>query len=289
MRRAARTTLRPMTGVRIVTDSASDLGVDDATALGIEVVPLSIRFGSEEYVDREQLSVADFYTRMASSGELPETAAPSPGAFETAFRKAAADGADAVVCINLSSQLSATMQSALNAAKALEGELDVRVVDSKSITAGLGTQVIEAAKLARTGASADDVVARVNDLVAGTEIYGALDTLENLEKGGRIGKARSMLGSMLSIKPLIHIADGAVEEAGKQRTRRKALEWLRDKLYDEGDVRYLTIAHGEAPDLDDFLDLIAERYPRDEVRIGKIGAVIGTHGGPRIIGVCYVK
>jgi len=278
-----------MTGVRIVTDSASDLGVDDATALGIEVVPLSIRFGSEEYVDREQLSVADFYTRMASSGELPETAAPSPGAFETAFRKAAADGADAVVCINLSSQLSATMQSALNAAKALEGELDVRVVDSKSITAGLGTQVIEAAKLARTGASADDVVARVNDLVAGTEIYGALDTLENLEKGGRIGKARSMLGSMLSIKPLIHIADGAVEEAGKQRTRRKALEWLRDKLYDEGDVRYLTIAHGEAPDLDDFLDLIAERYPRDEVRIGKIGAVIGTHGGPRIIGVCYVK
>jgi DegV family protein with EDD domain len=289
MRRAAGTTLRPMTGVRIVTDSASDLGVDDATALDIGVVPLSIRFGSEEYVDREQLSVADFYARMASSGELPETAAPSPGAFETAFRKAAADGADTVVCINLSSQLSATMQSALNAAKALEGELDVRVVDSKSITAGLGTQVIEAAKLARTGASADDVVARVNELVAGTEIYGALDTLENLEKGGRIGKARSMLGSMLSIKPLIHIADGAVEEAGKQRTRRKALEWLRDKLYDEGDVRYLTIAHGEAPDLDDFLDLISERYPRDEVRIGKIGAVIGTHGGPRIIGVCYVK
>jgi DegV family protein with EDD domain len=278
-----------MTGVRIVTDSASDLGVDDATALGIGVVPLTIRFGDEEYVDREQLSVADFYARMASSGELPETAAPSPGAFETAFRKAAADGAGAVVCINLSSQLSATMQSALNAAKALEGELDVRVVDSKSITAGLGTQVIEAAKLAHTGASADDVVARVNELVAGTEIYGALDTLENLEKGGRIGKARSMLGSMLSIKPLIHIADGAVEEAGKQRTRRKALEWLRDKLYDEGDVRYLTIAHGEAPDLDDFLDLISERYPRDEVRIGKIGAVIGTHGGPRIIGVCYVK
>jgi DegV family protein with EDD domain len=278
-----------MAGVRIVTDSASDLSVDDATALDIGVVPLTIRFGSQEFVDREQLSVADFYARMATSDALPETAAPSPGAFEEAFRKAAADGADAVVCINLSSELSATMQSAQNAAKALAGELDVRVVDSKSITAGLGTQVIEAAKLARDGATADEVVALVDQLVAGTEIYGALDTLENLEKGGRIGKARSMLGSMLSIKPIIHIADGAVEEAGKQRTRRKSLEWLRDKLYAEGTVQHLTVAHGEAPDLDDFLDLIADRYPRDQVRIGSIGAVIGTHGGPRIIGVCYVK
>jgi DegV family protein with EDD domain len=275
--------------VRIVTDSASDLGEGEASELSIGVVPLTIRFGSDEVVDREQLSAADFYGRMAESDQLPETAAPSPGAFEEAFRKAAADGADAVVCVNLSSELSATMQSAQNAAQAVAGDLDVRVIDSKSITAGLGTQVIEAAKLARDGASVDEVVALVEDLAARTEIYGALDTLENLEKGGRIGKARSMLGSMLSIKPIIHIADGAVEEAGKQRTRRKSLEWLRDKLYSEGEVHHLTVAHGEAPDLDDFLDLIADRYPRDQVRIGKIGAVIGTHGGPRIIGVCYVK
>jgi DegV family protein with EDD domain len=278
-----------MAGVRIVTDSASDLSIDDATTYGIQVVPLTIRFGSEEFVDREQLSVADFYARMATFDGLPETAAPSPGAFEEAFRKAMSDGADAVVCINLSSELSATMASAQNAAKAMAGELDVRVVDSQSITAGLATQVIEAAKLASTGASADEVVARVQALAAGTQIYGALDTLENLEKGGRIGKARSMLGSMLSIKPIIHIADGAVEEAAKQRTRRKSLEWVRDTLYDEGDVQFLTVAHGEAPDVDEFLDLIADRYPRDQVRISKIGAVIGTHGGPRIIGVCYVK
>jgi DegV family protein with EDD domain len=278
-----------MGGVRIVTDSASDLTVDDATALDIRVVPLTIRFGDEEFVDREQLSIEDFYRRMAASDALPETAAPSPGAFEDAFRKAAADGADAVVCVNLSSELSATMQSAQNAATALGDELDVRVIDSKSITAGLGTQVIEAAKAARAGAGVADVVSLVEQLAAGTQIYGALDTLENLEKGGRIGKARSMLGSMLSIKPLIHIADGAVEEAGKQRTRRKSLEWLRDKLFSEGEVQHLTIAHGEAPDIDEFLDLISSRYPRDQLRIGKIGAVIGTHGGPRIIGACYVK
>ena len=278
-----------MAGVRIVTDSASDLSVDDATTYGIEVVPLTIRFGSEEFVDREQLSVGEFYTRMAAADALPETAAPSPGAFEEAFRKAAADGADAVVCINLSSELSATMQSAQNAAQALKGEIDVRVVDSRSITAGLGTQVIEAAKTARDGGDVDAVVARVEELVAGTEIYAALDTLENLEKGGRIGKARSMLGSMLSIKPIIHITDGAVEEAAKQRTRRKSLEWLRDQLYREDSVKHLSVSHGNAPDVDEFLDLIAERYPRDQVRMGKVGAVIGTHGGPRIIGICYVK
>lgn len=278
-----------MAGVRIVTDSASDLSIDDANTYGIQVVPLTIRFGSDEFVDREQLSVADFYSRMATFDGLPETAAPSPGAFEEAFRKAMSDGADAVVCINLSGELSATMASAQNAAKAMAGELDVRVVDSQSITAGLATQVIEAAKVAAAGASADEVVARVQALAAGTQIYGALDTLENLEKGGRIGKARSMLGSMLSIKPIIHIADGAVEEAAKQRTRRKSLEWVRDTLYAEGEVQFLTVAHGEAPDVDEFLDLIKDRYPRDQVRISKIGAVIGTHGGPRIIGVCYVK
>jgi DegV family protein with EDD domain len=272
-----------------VTDSACDLPADLVQALGIEIVPLTIRFGTEEFVDREQLSVSDFYRRMAVSDALPETAAPAPGAFEEAFRKAAADGADAVVCINLSSELSATMQSAQNAARAVQGEIDVRVVDSKSITAGLATQVVEAAKLAREGATVDEVLARVDELVAGTMIYGALDTLENLEKGGRIGKARSMLGSMLSIKPIILIKDGAVEEAAKQRTRRKALEWLRDALYAEPEVKHLVIAHGEAPDVDAFLDLIAGRYPRDQVKIGNIGAVIGTHGGPRIIGVCYVK
>jgi DegV family protein with EDD domain len=278
-----------MSNVRIVTDSACDLGGDETTSLGISVVPLSIRFGDQEFVDREQLSVEDFYRHMAQSRDLPETAAPSPGAFQEAFRKAVSEGAEAIVCINLSSELSATMQSAQNAAQSLSGEVDVRVVDSKSITGGLGTQVLEAAKAARGGASADEVVALVEDLARRTQIYGALDTLENLEKGGRIGRAQKLLGSMLSIKPLIHISDGAVEEAGKQRTRRKALEWLRTTLFDEGDVEHLTVCHGEAPDLEEFLDLLAPRYPRDQIRVTKIGAVIGTHGGPRVIGFCYVK
>jgi DegV family protein with EDD domain len=278
-----------MSAVQIVTDSACDLGEDEVAEHGITVVPLSIRFGADEFVDREELSVEDFYKRMADSDALPETAAPAPGAFEQAFRQAAANGATAVVCINLSSALSATMQSAVNAAQAVGDDLDVRVIDSRSIAGGLGTQVLLAAEAAAAGKSADDIEAMVLDLADRTEIYAALDTLENLKKGGRVGGAKALVGSILSVKPVIHIENGAVEEAAKPRTRRKALEWLRDKLYAEGEVEHLAVCHGEAPDLDLFLDLIADRYPRDQVRVAKIGAVIGTHGGPRVLGVCYVK
>jgi DegV family protein with EDD domain len=274
--------------VHIVTDSSCDLTEAETSAHGIGVVPLSIRFGSEELVDREQLSVEGFYAKMASTGLLPETAAPSPGRFEQEFRAAAAAGADSVVCINLSGELSATVQSARNAARALEGQLDVRVIDSLSLTGGLGTMVLDAAAAAADGADADAIEKLVGDMIPRTQIFGALDTLENLKKGGRIGSAKALLGSMLSVKPLIHIADGAVEEAGKQRTRRRALEWMRDRLFAEPTVEELSVLHGEAPDIDVFLDMIAPRYPRDVVRVGKIGAVIGTHGGPGVIGMCYL-
>lgn len=278
-----------MTGVHIVTDSSCDLSETETTTNSIGVVPLSIRFGDEEFIDREELSVEDFYAKMASTRLLPETAAPSPGRFEQAFRGAAAVGATAVVCINLSGELSATVQSARNAATAVAGDIDVRVIDSRSLTGGLGTMVLEAAEAARNGADADAIVAMVESMIPRTEIYGALDTLENLKKGGRIGSAKAMLGSMLSVKPLIHIGDGAVEEAGKQRTRKRALEWMRDQLFAAGNVEKLSILHGQAPDIDQFLDMIAERYPRDQIRIGKIGAVIGTHGGPGVIGMCYLR
>lgn len=274
--------------VRIVTDSSCDLSDSDIERFGIGIVPLSIRFGSDEYIDREQLSVEQFYSTMASTGLLPETAAPSPGRFEQEFRAAVAAGATSVVCINLSGELSATVQSARNAASAMEGELDVRVIDSLSLTGGLGTMVLEAASAASNGASADEVESLVRAMIPRTEIYGALDTLENLKKGGRIGSAKALVGSMLSVKPLIHIADGAVEEAGKQRTRRRALEWMRDQLYREPHVEKLSILHGEAPDIEEFLTMIEDRYPRDQIRLGKIGAVIGTHGGPGVIGMCYL-
>lgn len=276
-----------MPTVRIVTDSACDLSEDEARARGIEVVPLTIRFGNEEFVDREQLSTRQFYEKLASHSELPQTAAPAPGAFATAFTKLHGEGASDVVCINLSSALSATMQAAQNGAAAVASEVPVRVLDSKSITGGLGTIVLRAADAAAQGASVDEVVAVVEDLRARQRIYGTLDTLENLKKGGRIGGAQALLGSMLSIKPLVDLSSGAVEEAGRTRTRKKAFAWLRDAVARSGEIENLRVIHGEAPDIDEFLAMLESVVDLSTVQIGSIGPVIGTHGGPRVVGVAF--
>ncbi len=274
--------------VRIVTDSASDLTPSEADALGIVIVPLTIRFGDEEYTDRADLSVSEFYAKMASTDVLPETAAPAPGAFEAAFRQCSAEGADEIVCIDMSLALSATGQSAQTAANAVTDTIAVTCVDSKSITAGLGTQVLRAARAARDGASVDDITELLDDLRTRTRVYGVLDTLDNLQKGGRIGGARAMLGTMLSIKPCLDLSSGEVVEAGRQRTRKKATAWLRSVLAEAGDIEELAIIHGDAPDIDEFVTSVRDIVDVDGVRIEQLGAVIGTHGGPRVLGVTFL-
>src|ERR1035437_10351534 len=201
-----------MSGVYIVSDSTCDLEQDETDLLNIEIVPLSIRFGSEEFTDRRDLSVEDFYKRMANSDVLPQTACPSPGAFERAFRNAGDDGADAVVCLNISSALSNTLHSAQTAAAACERRIPVHVIDSRSVASGLGTLVLEAAKAAGGGADADSVLRRVGDLISRTHLLAALNTLENLKKGGRIGGAEALVGSILSIKQLIDLSGSVVQE-----------------------------------------------------------------------------
>lgn len=272
--------------VKIVTDSAADLTTSQATELGITIVPLMIRFGDEEFVDGVDLSPEAFYAKMAEVDVLPATAAPSPGAFEEAFRNAGAEG-DPVVCIDLSSALSATMQAAQTAAKSIADEVEVRVLDSASITAGQGRQVLAAAEAAARGMSADEVEALVHDLSGRTRIIAALDTLDNLKKGGRIGGAQALLGSMLSIKPLIDISSGSVEEAGKQRTRRKAMIWLRDRLFEQPPLDEVAVCSGGADDIEEFIELLAPRYDRQQLTRWTVGPVIGAHGGPHIIGLAW--
>lgn len=277
--------------VRIVTDSACDLPASVADDLAITIVPLTIRFGDEEFVDREDLSVAEFWSRCVGSDTLPETAAPAPGRFEQAYRDAAAGGASTVVVLSLSSALSATMQSAQLAAKTLASDptssLDVRVIDSRSITMGLGTIALACARAARDGADADEVEALADDLIARTHVFGALDTLDNLKKGGRIGNAAALLATALSIKPIIEVTGGTVEQGGKQRTRSKSLQFLVEKIksYD-GRIENLAVMHADCSDVDLFVDMLGEHYTGDIV-VGEIGPVIGTHGGRGTMGVAF--
>lgn len=280
-----------MAPIRIVTDSACDL--PDATAIEhqIEVVPLTIRFGDTEYVDRRDLTPKEFWAKTASAKTLPETAAPSPGAFEETFRNAAAQGADGVVCITLSSNLSATYQSAQLAADAVKDTIDVRVIDSLNVTIAQGLLAIAGADAVAAGKSIDEVVAAVEDNKGRMRVFAALDTLENLRKGGRIGAARAALGSMLSVKPLIQVVDGAVAEEGKQRTRGRALDHLIDlaKQHGAANAKPLAVMHGDAPDIDQFIDKLCAALgrSRDDLIVGDVGSVVGTHTGPRVIGVAW--
>jgi len=278
--------------VKIVTDSSCDLPDALVSELGIDVVPLTIRFGSEELVDRRDLSPSEFWARCATSAELPSTAAPAPGAFEEVFRAAAAAGAEGVMCVVLSSKLSATGESAQAGARAVADVVPVTVVDSLSVSLGHGMMAVQGARRAAAGATLDEIVAMAEDMACRTKIFATLDTLEYLKRGGRIGAAQALLGSILSIKPCIEVVDGKVEPGPKQRTRSRSLQWLADQVgaqaagKSEG-VENLAVLHGDASDVDTLLGLLNPHFPREQIVIGQLGAVVGAHTGPRTIGVAF--
>jgi len=277
--------------VRIITDSACDLPDSVVQSLGIEVVPLFIRFGDDELVDREQLTTTQFWERCSVESDLPSTAAPSPGRFEDTVRKLQGEGATGVLIINLSGELSGTIAAARLAAEKMKTSLDVRVVDSRTVTMGLGAIVVACARAAQAGGTIDEIEALANDLSARCKVWGALDTLENLKKGGRIGGAKAMLASVLSIKPIIEVRDGVVQEGGKQRTRSKALTFLVDKVREASahpGISQLCVLHADCSDVDAFVGQLKAVYS-GEILVGEIGAVVGAHAGRGTIGVAFFE
>ena len=278
-----------MPGIQVVTDSACDLPEELVEKHGITIVPLSIRFGEEEFVDRIDLTPTQFWAKCAASPAHPETAAPSPGAFVSVFEAAAEAGREGVICINLSSGLSGTFGSASTAAASVSGRIPVKVIDSKSITMGQGMLVLAAARAAEAGRGMDSIESETEDLIPRVHIYGALDSLEHIKKGGRIGGAQAFVGSLLSIKPIIEIVAGTVEPESKQRTRSKSLAYLIDKIRQFPKLDQLAVSHGDAADIGEFLSRLGEVYPIEDVIVSDIGAVIGTHAGPRTIGVCCLE
>jgi DegV family protein with EDD domain len=277
-----------MGGIKIVTDSASDLAPDLAERHDITVVPLTIRFGDTEFLDRRDLTPDQFWSRCATSPVLPETSAPSPGAFQQAFQEAADAGYEGAVCISLSSAVSATFQSASAAAESIGDKFPVRVIDSRSITMGEGLIALSAARMSADGKGLEDVVLLTHDLVARTRLYGAIDTLDYLKKGGRISGGRALLGSLLSFKPIIEIRDGVVEAESRQRTRSRSLHYVVDKVRQQEHIEQLAILDAAAPDIGTFQDMMAEVFPREDTILADVGPIIGAHSGPGTVGVTFL-
>ncbi len=276
-----------MPGIRVVTDSACDLTEELAAANDITVVPLTIRFGDEELLDRRDLSPAEFWRRCKTSPALPETAAPPPGAFAAAFTEAAAAGATGVLCLTISSGVSATYQSALAGAEGVAGQVDVRVVDTRSLTMGQGLLCLAAAEAAAGGATLGDLVELVEGLIGRTRVYGVVGALDHLQRGGRIGGAAALVGSLLSIKPVIQVRDGVVEQESKQRTRGRALDYLVGKALAEAPLERVAISNGAADDIDEVLSRLDGLEVAHKLVVVDLGPVVGTHAGPGTIGLSY--
>lgn len=278
-----------MARIRVLTDSACDLPDEIARDLDIDIVSLTIRFGDEEFTDRVDLTPAQFWTKCKKSKTLPETAAPSPGAFQSAYEHAKAEGFDGVIVLTISAALSATNQSAQLAATTVADSIPVRIVDTKAVSMAQGLLAIEVAELARTGASLDELVQRAEALREKVGVVGMLDTLEHLVKGGRIGGARALLGQVLAIKPLLVLKDGVVAEAGRQRTRAKALQAIVDVAKSHTPLRRLALVHGDASDIKTAQDMVAQIPSEFALVVTDMGPVVGTHGGPGIVALCWIE
>jgi DegV family protein with EDD domain len=279
----------PPRPVKIVTDSTADLPPDLVRDLDITVVPLQVIFGDTAYRDGIDLSSEEFFRKLAASPEVPRTSQPSIGEFQRVY-ETLAQQTDRILSIHLSSRLSGTAQTARAAAQSLIGRCTVEVIDSGTVSMALGFAVIAAAQAARAGADLEACAEAAHSTLRRQRLAVALDTLEYLRRGGRIGRAQALLGGLLHIKPVLTIRDGEPHPLARARTRRKALdEVLRVCLDDGARVQEAAVMHTTTPDDARYLaDDLRRRCPSVPVIEGRIGPVIGVHGGPGLVGMAVV-
>jgi DegV family protein with EDD domain len=272
-----------MPNVAIVTDSVADLPPQVAEEFGITVIPLVVRFGTDLYRDGLDLSPDQFYERLRTSKVLPATSVPPPAAYADAYDKLA-EKTNEIMVISLTSKLSATYQVALQAVGLMKKRCRVEVLDSQWAIMAEGFIVITAAKAAQSGASLDDVLAVARHTIHRVDMCAAFDTLEYLERGGRIGKAQAFLGSLLKINPIIGIKDGEVHPLARERSRAKAIDYLYNFVVNFGNVEGLAVEY--AIDLDEANRLVQRlhsKYPQVPIYLSRTSPVIGTHTGPGLI------
>lgn len=275
--------------IHIITDSTSGLPADLAQRYGIPVIPQVILFGDESYLEGVEMDNATFLRRLRAAKALPKTAAPPPGLFAEQFQRLARPG-DTVLCIHPSAEVSGTVRSALTAAADFP-EADIRVVDTRTIASPLATLVLLAAQWAGERLDADTIMARLDALIPRAHIYFLVDTLEFLQKGGRIGGAAALIGSVLQVKPILELRDGQVEPLERERTHRKALARLKELVLERaphGPECYLSVLHAGVPDAAQALaDDLGRQLGVSDAMIMDLTPAIVTHAGPGTLGVGF--
>jgi DegV family protein with EDD domain len=273
--------------IRVITDSTCEASPDVMAHPAVTVVPLYVLFGQEALRDYVDISRSEFWQRLPRANPLPTTSQATPGDFLDPFRRFT-DAGDEVIAVTLSTKLSGTYDSAKQAQAALP-DRPIEVVDSLTISVGLGLMVQEALALADGGATRSEIVAKLNGMRDSVHLLFALDTLEYLQRGGRIGKAQAFVGTLLSFKPVLAIEGGEVVPVSRVRSRRKALEALPIALGHlvtaRGPQVRLGVTHaGEPEEAAEVAESLQNHFGSSHITIGDLGPVIGTHVGPRTIG-----
>jgi DegV family protein with EDD domain len=273
--------------IKIVTDSTADLTPELIEELGITVVPLYVCFGENVYRDREDISEDGFYERLLQDSIHPTTTQPTPQDFAEVYRQLSVD-ADGIISIHISEKLSGTCNSALQGKKSVENGCPIEVVDSKTTSMALGLVVMAAATIAKNGKSLQQVTEEIKQIVSSVQLLVLFDTLKYLAKGGRIGKAKSLLGSVLSVRPLLTIKDGEFVPVNQVRSRSKGIEKLFDFVRDADNIEDLAVIHSTTPDEAGLLaGRISSILHSKQVRIARLGPVLGVHGGPGVLAIAF--
>ncbi|MFC2000887.1 DegV family protein [Chloroflexota bacterium] len=269
--------------IKIVTDSTADLPSQLAEELGIIVVPAYVKFGSEVYRDRVDINEDEFYQRLPSDPVHPSTEPPTPQDFADVYQKLSQE-ADGILSIHISGKLSATCNSALRGKELLETEFPIEVVDSQSVTMGLGLLVMAANTIAGSEKSLLQIVEEVNQIVPNIHLLGLFDTLKYLALGGRISNAKALLGSVLAMKPILAMKEGELEPAGQFRKRADGIDKLFDFVKDAKDIQDLAIVYSTTPDEAQTLaEHMGSIFTKKQIRLARLGPVLGVHGGPGIL------
>jgi DegV family protein with EDD domain len=266
--------------VRIVTDSTADLPPQLVKELGITVVPIYVRFGEKVYRDGVDISGDEFYQSLENTTVHPSTVQPGPQDFLEVYRKLSPK-ADGIVSIHISTKLSGTYNSAMMAKDMLERGCPIEVIDSQTVTMGLGLIVIVAATMANAGESPGKIVKEVKRAIPKIHFLALFDTLKYLLLGGRIGKAKALLGSILNVKPMLSLKDGEVVPAGQVRTRAKGI----DKLFEFGQnakkIQDMAVVYSTTPDeAQNLAERLGPAFDRKKIKISRVGPSLGVHMGP---------